>query len=307
MSDYDSDRAPGQGFTTVQLHHGQGLDTDHRARAPPIYASTSFAFKSAEHGAKLFALQELGPIYTRIMNPTAHVLEYRLSKLEGSGCNLDGAHPSAVATASGVSAQLQALLTICQCGDSIIAAGDLYGGTYAQFKHTFPLMGITVKFINGQNLDELKAGLAELGDIKYAFKIVLSDMIDFFISSLKSLVECTCLFCSSFECVTGAEHATPSVVCNGVLVAPPMLIKLLIFDPIRELCYLLEQKIITIVDGTLTRENFECLLAGLPTLKLRKTSRNGAPTDFMSRILSDSEMDFDLHGAVAMKFLRIQG
>ena len=164
MSDYDSDRAPGQGFTTVQLHHGQGLDTDHRARAPPIYASTSFAFKSAEHGAKLFALQELGPIYTRIMNPTAHVLEYRLSKLEGSGCNLDGAHPSAVATASGVSAQLQALLTICQCGDSIIAAGDLYGGTYAQFKHTFPLMGITVKFINGQNLDELKAGLSELGD-----------------------------------------------------------------------------------------------------------------------------------------------
>ena len=155
MSDYDSDRAPGQGFTTVQLHHGQSFDSDHRARAPPIYASTSFAFKSAEHGAKLFALQELGPIYTRIMNPTAHVLEYRLAKLEGSGCNLDGAHPSAVATASGVSAQLHALLTICQSGDSIIAAGDLYGGTYAQFKHTFPLMGITVKFINGQNLDEL--------------------------------------------------------------------------------------------------------------------------------------------------------
>ena len=75
----------------------------------------------------------------------------------------------------------------------------------------------------------------------------------------------------------------------------------------RELCYLLEQKIITIVDDTLTRENFECLLADLPILKLRKTSRNGAPTGFMSRILSDSEMDFDLHGAVAMKFLRIQG
>ena len=81
MSDnYDSDRPEGQGFTTTQLHHGQTLDGDHRARAPPIYASTSFAFKSAEHGAKLFALQELGPIYTRIMNPTAHVLEW-LAKL----------------------------------------------------------------------------------------------------------------------------------------------------------------------------------------------------------------------------------
>jgi len=165
MSDnYDSDRPEGQGFTTTQLHHGQTLDGDHRARAPPIYASTSFAFKSAEHGAKLFALQELGPIYTRIMNPTAHVLEYRLAKLEGSKCQLDGAHPSALATASGVSAQLHALLTLAQSGDSIVAAGDLYGGTYAQFRHTFPLMGITVEFINGQNLDELKAALAKLGD-----------------------------------------------------------------------------------------------------------------------------------------------
>ena len=165
MSDnYDSDRPEGQGFATTQLHHGQTLDGDHRARAPPIYASTSFAFKSAEHGAKLFALQELGPIYTRIMNPTAHVLEYRLAKLEGSKCQLDGAHPSALATASGVSAQLHALLTLAQAGDSIVAAGDLYGGTYAQFRHTLPLMGITVKFIDGQKLDELKAALAELGD-----------------------------------------------------------------------------------------------------------------------------------------------
>merc|ERR550514_1224877 len=111
----------------MMLHHGQTLDSDHRARAVPIYASTSFAFKSAEHGAKLFGLQELGPIYTRIMNPTAHVLEYRISKLEGSGCDLDGAHPSAVACASGMAAQMQAIFTIAQAGDNIVAAANLYG------------------------------------------------------------------------------------------------------------------------------------------------------------------------------------
>lgn len=163
MADYDADRE-GAGFTTTQLHHGQTLDSDHRARAPPIYASTSFGFKNAEHGANLFALKELGPIYTRIMNPTSHTLEYRIAKLEGSKAQLDNVHPSALATASGQAAQLQCMLTICQAGDWIIAASDLYGGTYAQFKHTFPGMGINVKFINGQNLDELKAAFAELGD-----------------------------------------------------------------------------------------------------------------------------------------------
>jgi len=146
---YDADRPEGdQGFATLQLHHGQTLDSDHRARAPPIYLSTSFAFKSAEHGAKLFALQELGPIYTRIMNPTNHVLEYRLAKLEGSGCDLDGAHPSALATSSGMSAQMQAMLTICQAGDNFIASSNLYGGTYTQFAYTFPSLGIKVKFVD---------------------------------------------------------------------------------------------------------------------------------------------------------------
>ena len=162
MSNYDDDRDIG--FNTVQLHHGQVMDSDHRARAPPIYASTSFGFKNAEHGANLFALKELGPIYTRIMNPTSHTLEYRIAKLEGSTCQLDGAHPSALACASGQGAQFTAIFSICQAGDWVIAAGDLYGGTYAAFRHTFPSMGVNVKFINGQNLDELKAAFEELGD-----------------------------------------------------------------------------------------------------------------------------------------------
>lgn len=154
--DYDSDRKAGEGFSTASLHWGQVMDSDHRARAPPIYASTSFGFKTAEHGANLFALKELGPIYTRLGNPTAHTLEYRIAKLEGSGCDLDGAHPSALATASGQAAQCHAILTICKAGDHIIAASDLYGGTYSQFVNTYPALGIEVSLINGQNIDELK-------------------------------------------------------------------------------------------------------------------------------------------------------
>jgi len=154
--DYDADRPSGEGFDTLQLHHGQPLDTDHRARAPPIYASTSFAFKSAEHGANLFGLKELGPIYTRIGNPTTHMLEYRIAKLEGSGCDLDGAHPSALATASGQAAQWQALLTIAQAGDNFVASSNLYGGTYAQFAHTFKAIGINFKFFDVTNLKDVQ-------------------------------------------------------------------------------------------------------------------------------------------------------
>merc|ERR1719337_854116 len=69
-----------KGFNTIALHSGHKLDTDNRARAPPIFQSTSFEFKSAEHGKQLFALGELGPIYTRIMNPTTHVLEYKIAE-----------------------------------------------------------------------------------------------------------------------------------------------------------------------------------------------------------------------------------
>jgi len=154
--DYDADRKEGQGFNTVMLHHGQTLDSDNRARAPPIYASTSFCFKDSEHGANLFALKELGPIYTRIMNPTNHVLEYRIAKLEGSKCDLDGAHPSALAVASGQAAQMHALLTLMQSGDNFIAASELYGGTYAQFRHTFPRFGVTAKFFDVNHPEQIE-------------------------------------------------------------------------------------------------------------------------------------------------------
>ena len=95
------------------------------------------------------------------MNPTAHVLEYRLAKLEGSGCDLDGAHPSALATASGQAAQMIAVMTVCQPGDHIIAASDLYGGTYSQFTNMFPNMGIQTSMVDGQNLDALKSAFKD--------------------------------------------------------------------------------------------------------------------------------------------------
>ena len=155
-AEYDNDRV-GHGFSTISLHHGHDVEADgNRARAVPIHASTSFVFKNSAHGAKLFGLQELGHIYTRLNNPTNHVLEYRIAKLEGSACSLDTAHPSAVVTSSGMAAQTHALLTFVQAGNNILAASNLYGGTYAAFKHTFPLMGITVKFFDPTKPEEIK-------------------------------------------------------------------------------------------------------------------------------------------------------
>eukprot|EP00035_Acanthoeca_spectabilis_P034862 m.31228 g.31228 ORF g.31228 m.31228 type:complete len:455 (+) comp6914_c0_seq1:4171-5535(+) len=161
MADYDADRPDGERFATLALHYGQPLDKECRARAPPIYASSSFVFEDSDHGAALFALQKLGPIYTRIGNPTTHMLEHRIAKLEGSPCPLGDAHPCGLATSSGQAAQLQALLTICQAGDTIVSAGELYGGTYAQLKHTIPALGIKVKFVNVNDLAAISAAIDE--------------------------------------------------------------------------------------------------------------------------------------------------
>jgi len=158
---YDDDRADGEGFETTMLHYGQTLDTDNRARAVPIFASTSFAFKDADHGAQLFALQQLGPIYSRLMNPTNHVFEHRVAKLEGAPCPLGMAHPSSLATSSGQSAQMQALLTILENGDNFVTAAELYGGTYTQFKYTFASMGIEARFIDGSKVEDIEKNIDE--------------------------------------------------------------------------------------------------------------------------------------------------
>jgi O-acetylhomoserine/O-acetylserine sulfhydrylase len=136
-------QAPKPRFETLQVHAGQTPAPGTNARAVPIYASTSFTFDDAEHGARLFALQEFGNIYTRIANPTTDVFEQRMAALEGG--------VAALATSSGQAAQFLALTTIAEAGDNIVSTSYLYGGTYNQFKVSFPRIGINVKFADGDD------------------------------------------------------------------------------------------------------------------------------------------------------------
>ncbi len=128
------------GFATQQLHAGYTPDPTTGARAVPIYHTTSYQFKSADHAANLFALKEFGNIYTRIMNPTTDVLEQRIAALEGGAAGL--------AASSGHAAQAMAIFTLCEAGDHIVSSTRLYGGTYNQFHYTLPRLGIEVTFVD---------------------------------------------------------------------------------------------------------------------------------------------------------------
>lgn len=128
-------------FETLQVHAGQEVDPTTRSRAVPIYQTTSFTFRDAEHGANLFALKEFGNIYTRIMNPTSDVLEKRIAALEGG--------VAALAVSSGQASQFLALNNILQAGDNFVSTSFLYGGTYNQFKVSFKRLGIEVRFADG--------------------------------------------------------------------------------------------------------------------------------------------------------------
>lgn len=139
------------GFSTRQLHAGQEPDPSTGSRAVPIYQTTSYQFRDTEHAANLFALKELGNIYTRIMNPTADVLEQRIASLEGGA--------AALAAASGHAAQTMAILTLCGAGDHIVSSSRLYGGTFNQFNYTFPRLGIEVTFVNPNDIDGFEAAI----------------------------------------------------------------------------------------------------------------------------------------------------
>ncbi len=135
-------------YETLQIHAGQSPAPGTNARAVPIYQTTSFTFDDAAHGARLFGLQEFGNIYTRIMNPTTDVFEQRVAALEGG--------VMAVATSSGQAAQLLAISTIAGAGDNIVSTSLLYGGSYNQFKVTFPRLGIDVRFVDGDDPAEFE-------------------------------------------------------------------------------------------------------------------------------------------------------
>ena len=142
-----------QRFETLQLHAGQSPDPATNARAVPIYQTTSFVFDNAEHGAKLFALEEFGNIYTRIMNPTTDVFEKRVAALEGGVVGL--------ATASGQASQFAAIANMMQAGDHLVSTSFLYGGTYNQFKVQFPRLGINVSFTDGDEPEKFEALIKE--------------------------------------------------------------------------------------------------------------------------------------------------
>jgi O-acetylhomoserine (thiol)-lyase len=149
MSASSSPRTPGLG--TRALHAGQQIDPTTGARAVPIYQTTSYGFRDADHAANLFALKELGWIYTRIMNPTTDVFEQRMAALEGGS--------GALAHASGQAAITDALLNIAGAGDHIVSVSQLYGGTYNLFHHTLPKLGIEISFVDAQDPDAFRRAL----------------------------------------------------------------------------------------------------------------------------------------------------
>lgn len=139
------------GFTTRQLHIGHKPDPATKARAVPIYQTTSYLFDNTDHAARLFSLEESGNIYTRIMNPTSDVFEQRIASLEGG--------VGALAVSSGSAAQVQAILALVSAGDHIVSASTLYGGTYNQFAYTLPRLGIEVTFVDPHDPENFRKAI----------------------------------------------------------------------------------------------------------------------------------------------------
>jgi O-acetylhomoserine (thiol)-lyase len=160
MTDIADQNVQDYGFETLALHAGQEVDPSTTARAVPIYQSTSYVFNDTHHAANLFALSEMGNIYTRIMNPTTDVFEKRIAALEkGVG---------ALATASGQAAETLAILNIAGAGDEIVSAAQLYGGTYNLFHYTLPKIGIDVKYVEGNDPDAYRDTITDRTKVVFA-------------------------------------------------------------------------------------------------------------------------------------------
>jgi len=158
MSNQDTEKK--RRFETLALHAGYEPDPTTGSRAVPVYYTTSYAFRDADHAAALFALQEPGNIYTRIMNPTTAVFEGRIAALEGG--------VGALALASGQAAESLALLNILGAGDELVSASSLYGGTYNLFKVTLPRFGVTTRFVDVGDLEAVRAAINERTRALYA-------------------------------------------------------------------------------------------------------------------------------------------
>ena len=148
------------GFETLCLHAGQIPDAATGSRAPPIYQTTSYVFDTADHAASLFNLQTFGNVYTRLSNPTTAMFEERVAALENGR--------AALATGSGMAAQMVALLTLLEAGDHLVSSKALYGGTYSQFDVTFRRMGIDTTFVDTDDLDAVAAAIGPKTKAVYA-------------------------------------------------------------------------------------------------------------------------------------------
>ncbi|MGC8770928.1 MAG: O-acetylhomoserine aminocarboxypropyltransferase/cysteine synthase family protein [Brevinematia bacterium] len=139
-----------KGFDTLAIHAGLKLD-ESLSRATPVYRTSSYVFKSTEHAANLFALKEMGNIYTRIMNPTQEVLENRMAALEGG--------EAALALSSGTSAIFYTIINIMKEGDEFVSANNLYGGTFTMFNDILPQFGIKAKFVDPKDPENFKKAI----------------------------------------------------------------------------------------------------------------------------------------------------
>lgn len=142
-----------QHFETLALHAGHTVDETTLSRAVPVYRTASYLFKNAEHAANLFSLKELGNIYSRLMNPTQDVLEQRVAALEGGA--------AALALASGTSAIFYTVINVCDHGDEVVAANNLYGGTYTQFDTILPQFGIKVNWVDPADPQNFEKAITE--------------------------------------------------------------------------------------------------------------------------------------------------
>ncbi|HOQ90919.1 MAG TPA: O-acetylhomoserine aminocarboxypropyltransferase/cysteine synthase, partial [Candidatus Hydrogenedentes bacterium] len=161
------------GLGTLAVHAGQEPDPVTGARAVPIYQTTSYVFKDHEHAARLFALNEFGNIYTRLMNPTTDVFEKRMAALDGG--------VGALATSSGSAAITLAVLNICKSGQNFVSSQTLYGGTYNLFAHTFKDLGIEARFVDSSNPENFRAAIDENTRFLYVESIgnPANDVADF--------------------------------------------------------------------------------------------------------------------------------
>lgn len=159
-------------FETLALHAGQEPDPTTLARGVPVYRTSSYVFRDTTHAADLFALKELGNIYTRIMNPTQDILEKRIAAIEGGA--------AALALSSGTSAIYYSIINICSAGEEIVSANNLYGGTYTMFKAILPQFGIKVNLVDSRKPENFEAAVNEKTRAIYVETIgnPVSDVVD---------------------------------------------------------------------------------------------------------------------------------